>query len=487
MCGIAGFFHFGGTTPGDASALLARMASIMAHRGPDGEGFYLDDKVGLAHRRLSIIDLDTGAQPMSSPDGRLHVVFNGEIYNHLDLRNELGGFPFRTRSDTEVLLAAYDRWGADFPGRLNGIFAFALWDAALRRLILCRDPFGVKPLHIHANGARLAFASEIKSLLVLPGVRPQVNRQALHDFMNVRYVPGTATLFAGIQRLEPGHLLVADESGTKKLRYFDLRPAPVEAVDEAQWCERIVDASRTAVKRQLMSDVPLGVYLSGGMDSSTIVAMMRDLGVPEIMTFSLGFNEPTDELDDAAVVAEHFGTRHFPMIIDPKPLQLMDEVLWHVEEPQVNMLQGYYIAKHASRHVKVVLGGLGGDELFAGYINNIYLKYAAPWHRLTPGALQRTILAPLSRAVYRTGARLDLKWDEYRRGIQLLCASGAPARYYSILRNVWDHDPEAARTLYGERMLSMPFEPAGRHFEPFFRTGPRSDILGDSLWLELNS
>ena len=487
MCGIAGFFHFHGRVPPESADLLGRMASAMSHRGPDGQGYFLDERVGLAHRRLSIIDLETGDQPMSSPDGRLRIVFNGEIYNYLDLRRELRDYPYRTRSDTEVLLAAYDRWGADFPDRLNGIFAFALWDARLRRLMLCRDPFGVKPLHIHSNGDRLVFASEIKSLLALPDVRPEVDRQALHDFMNVRYVPGTSTLFTGIERLEPGHLLLADEKGVEKRRYFHFQPEPDESISEAQWCERIVDASRTAVKRQLMSDVPLGVYLSGGMDSSTIVAMMHDLGVPEILTFSLGFNEPTDELDDAAFVANHFGTNHFPLSIDPEPLRLMDEVLWHVEEPQVNMLQGYYIAKHASQHVKVVLGGLGGDELFAGYINNVYLKYFAWAHRVVPECIQRSMLEPLSRTVYRMEAGLDPKWDEYRRGLQMLCAAGAPARYYSILRNVWDYDSGAVNSLYGDRMLSQQLYPAGRHFEPFFRCGPRCDIVGDSLWLECNS
>jgi asparagine synthase (glutamine-hydrolysing) len=487
MCGIAGFFFFSGHTPCDSLGLLHRMSSVMNHRGPDGHGYFHDQGVGLAHRRLAIIDLATGNQPMASPDGRLQIVYNGEVYNYRELRRELGGYGFRTQSDTEVLLAAYDRWGTAFPERLNGIFAFALWDARKRQLLLCRDPFGVKPLHCHVNASRIAFASEIKSLLTLPDVQASVNPQALHDFMNLRYIPGTATLFAEIHRLEPGHFLQINSASVENRSYVNIHPQVIEERDESEWCERIAASMKTAVERQLMSDVPLGVYLSGGMDSSTIVAMMRELGVADIQTFSLGFNEPTDELGDAQIVADYFGTTHFPLIIDPKPLELMEKVLWHVEEPQVNMLQGYYIAHHAAQQVKVVLGGLGGDELFAGYINNLFLNQSKWGHRLIPRSVQKTLLEPLASLAFRIGSRLDLQWDEYRRGLQLLCTAGAPERFYAILRNVWDHDPGAAGLLYGERMLSLPYQPVIRHFLPYFQQGFHSDILADSLWLEFNS
>jgi asparagine synthase (glutamine-hydrolysing) len=487
MCGIAGFLYFSGHSPDNAVGLLHGMSDLMKHRGPDGQGIFQQNGVGLAHRRLAIIDLQSGNQPMASPDGRLQVIYNGEIYNHRELRDQLTSYPFRTRSDTEVLLAAYERWGVDFPKVLNGIFAFALWDSACRRLLLVRDPFGVKPLHIHINKGRIAFASEVKSLLSLPDVQAEVDYQALHDFMNVRYVPGTKTLFDGISRLEPGHTLVADEHGIGDRKYFDFEPRVETGVSEGEWCERIVSAVRCAVNRQLMSDVPLGVYLSGGMDSSTLVAMMHALGVPDILTFSLGFNEPTDELGDAAVVAEHFGTNHFPSVINPEPLQLMEKVLWHVEEPQVNMLQGYTMAEHAAKHVKVVLGGLGGDELFAGYVTNLYLKRSLWAQRLTPKWLQDSVLAPLSRSAYRLGSRFDSRWEEYRRGIQLLCAAGAPEKFYAILRNVWDHDPEVSSSIYGGRMTSREHLPVVRHFEPYFRHGIHSDVVSDSLWLEFNT
>lgn len=487
MCGIAGFFHFSGHSPDNAAGLLHGMSALMKHRGPDGQGIFEQNGVGLVHRRLAIIDLQTGNQPMASPDGRLQVVYNGEIYNHRELRGQLSSYPFRTRSDTEVLLAAYDRWGVDFPKVLNGIFAFALWDSGRRRLLLARDPFGVKPLHVHINKDRIAFASEIKSLLSLPDVQAEVDYQALHDFMNVRYVPGTSTLFAGISRLEPGHTLAAGENGIEDRKYFDFQPRVEADVSEGEWCDRIVSAVKCAVNRQMMSDVPLGVYLSGGMDSSALVAMMHALGVPEILTFSLGFNEPTDELADAAIIAERFGTKHFPSVIDPEPLQLMEKVLWHVEEPQVNMLQGYTMAEHAAKQVKVVLGGLGGDELFAGYVTNVYLKHSIWGQRAIPKCIQNCLLSPLSRSAYRLGSRFDLRWEEYRRGIQLMCAAGAPERFYSILRNVWDHDPEVSRLLYGERMISRERLLVVRHFDPYFRHGAHSDILTDSLWLEFNT
>ncbi|SPF50170.1 putative Asparagine synthetase (glutamine-hydrolyzing) 1 [Syntrophobacter sp. SbD1] len=487
MCGIAGFFYFSGRSPDNAAGLLHGMSDLMKHRGPDGQGLFSQNGVGLVHRRLAIIDLQTGNQPMVSADGRLQVVYNGEIYNYRDLRRQLDSYPFRTRSDTEVLLAAYERWGEDCFKMLNGIFAFALWDSGCRRLLLVRDPFGVKPLHIHINKDRIAFASEIKSILSLPDVQAEVDYQGLHDFMNVRYVPGAGTLFAGISRLEPGHTISADERGTRNRKYFDFEPRVETGVSEGEWCERIVSATKCAVKRQLMSDVPLGVYLSGGLDSGTLVAMMHALGAPEILTFSLGFNEPTDELGDAAIVAKHFGTDHFPLLIDPEPLKFMDKVLWHVEEPQVNMLQGYIMAEHAAKKVKVVLGGLGGDELFAGYVTNIYLKNSRWGRQLTPKWLQNTVLSPLSRSAYRLGSRFDLKWEEFRRGIQLLCAAGAPERFYAILRNVWDYDPEVSRSLYGERMISREHLSVVRHFDPHFRHGVNSDTLTDSLWLEFNT
>lgn len=486
MCGIAGIYYIDRDCPGDIRQRLGAMSEVMAHRGPDGEGTLVDGPVGLAHRRLAIVDVEGGVQPMANSDGQTHVVFNGEIYNHRALRRELAGYPFQTNSDTEVLIAAYERWGDSFPARLNGIFAFAIWDARRQRLLLARDALGVKPLHVHQTAERLAFASEIKSLLALPDVDRSINDQALHDFMNVRYVPGTETLFAGIERLRPGFTVVVDRKGVRSERYFAWDREIDRETSVESWKDRVVDATRTAVERQLMSDVPLGVYLSGGLDSTAIVAMMHELGVGEIRTFSLGFNEPTDELDDAAVAAGHFETSHAPMSIDPEPLALMPRVLWHVEEPQVNMLQGYYIAEHAARHVKVALSGLGGDELFAGYINNTFLRTAEPIHRWTPAAIQRFLLDPWARAAFHAARPFGVGADHFRRSVQLMLSVGDATKFYGILRNVWDLNDATWRDIYGPRMLDQQLQTTMRHFEPYFR-GRGSDLVGDSLWLELHT
>lgn len=484
MCGICGV-----AGEGARRDLVEAMNSSLAHRGPDGSGFYADDGVVLGHRRLSIIDLFTGDQPMSNEDGSIWAVYNGETYNFRELRHQLEeqGHHFRTVSDTEVLVHLYEQHGDGFLARLDGIFAFALWDSRRRRLLLGRDAFGVKPLHYQFDGRTLRFASEIKAILQDPAVPRQVDFQAMHYFLNLRYIPGERTLFDGIRRLLPGHYLVFERGAVSTHRYFELQPEHGPRRSEGEYVDGIRHYLREAVRKQLISDVPLGVYLSGGLDSSSIVAFMSELTGEPVKTFCLGFNEPTDELGDARIVADHFHTEHHEMALDPDPLQRYPEVIWHCEEPKENILQGYLLAQFARQHVKVVHGGLGGDELFAGYTNNQFIYPSQPFHRLVPPAVSRGVLQPLSRLAFRLqNATGTLRFDEYRRGLQMLLALGDPERYYLILRNTWDYDSGAFANLYGPAWHGKSPAPTHTELDAYFAPNGRG-VLDQVLWAELHT
>jgi len=485
MCGICGIVG-----PAASDAVVKRMTAAIAHRGPDGEGFYFDAGVALGHRRLSIIDLLTGDQPMGNENDTIWVVYNGEIYNFPALRRDLErrGHHFRTRSDTEVLVHGYEEYGLDFLPRLDGIFAFALWDAPRRRLLLARDYFGVKPLHYHTEGQNLRFGSEVKAILMDPAVERTVDWQALHYFLNLRFIPGERTLFRGIRRLPPAHYLLFEGGNVRIERYFSLQPEVGPPRTEAEYAEGIRHYLREAIRKQLISDVPLGVYLSGGLDSSAIVALMSEVMDEPVKTFSMGFHEPTDEVEDARRVARHFGTEHHEIFVTPNPLRDFPAVIWHAEEPKENILQGYLLSRFARQTVKVVHGGLGGDELFAGYLHNRFIYPVRFLHRWIPQGMVRHFLRPLSRLIFRLQSHPALlQFDEYRRGVQLLLALGDPARYYLILRNVWDHDRAMGNRLYGPAMRAQSLTPTRCPFDPYFPAHDRRQPLAQVLWAEMNT
>ncbi|RQW07680.1 MAG: asparagine synthase (glutamine-hydrolyzing), partial [Calditrichaeota bacterium] len=357
--------------------------------------------VWLGHRRLSIIDLNTGNQPIFNKTKDLCIIYNGEIYNYRDLRKELQekGYQFSTDSDTEVILKLYEQQGFDSFAKLNGIFAFAICDNREKKnkLILVRDFYGIKPLHYYYSNNLFIFSSEQKAILLHPEVKRILNNQALHYHFNLRYTPGEETLFKNIFRLPPAHFLVVEDGEiVKKQKYYSIQQNIEHAVSEEEWKVRIVTQLREAVKRQLVSDVPIGVYLSGGMDSSSIVAMMRDLGVDRISTFSMGFNEPTDELDDARSIAQYYETDHHEIKMDLNPMQMMPEVIWHAEEPKINLLQGYLMSQFVSKSVKVILSGLGGDELFSGYDIHRYIYPFNRLHQMIPSWLEEKLFSGIS-------------------------------------------------------------------------------------------
>jgi len=375
MCGIFGLFNTDASTPADVR-VLDRMGDVLAHRGPDGGGVYTDHGFGMGMRRLSIIDLKTGDQPLANEDGSVWVVFNGEIYNYRELTAELlaKGHRFATASDTEVLVHLYEEHGEACVDRLRGMFAFAIWQPSRRTLFLARDRLGIKPLYYAQTPKGVVFGSELKALAACPQTPRTVNRHGVAAYLQYGYVPDPLTIIDGVAKLAPGHTLTVREgrAGVPR-RYWDATasfrnsapPGPEAEVSEALWLRL-----RDAVRSHLVSDVPVGAFLSGGVDSSTVVAIMAaEVGVP-VKTFSVGFEEPDyDELGYARRVAERFGTEHHELVVGPADLGLLDDLLGKFDEPfaDPSAIPTYLVSRLARQHVKVVLSGDGGDELFAGY------------------------------------------------------------------------------------------------------------------------
>ena len=394
MCGICGVASYQPDGSVDIS-VLKQMNDSIQHRGPDDDGYYQDEQASLAMRRLSIIDLHTGQQPISNETGDVWVVYNGEIYNFKDVRAELErrGHAFKTQTDTEVIVHAYEEYGDACVGHLNGMFAIALWDARKRRLFLARDRVGIKPLYYWAGRDKLVFASELKALILHPDVPRKINLDALDIFLTLEYVPAPYTIYENIFKLLPGHTLTVENGETKIRQYWDVPYQPISQ-SEAECTETLSGLINEAVKIRLMSDVPLGAFLSGGIDSSTVVGYMsRNMSEP-VQTFSIGFEDDTyDEVPFANAVAKHFGTNHHVEVLNPDIATLVEQLVPHHDEPfaDTSIFPTYLVSKLARQQVKVVLSGDGGDELFAGYDTYIAEKLDRYYGRL-PGALRQRML-----------------------------------------------------------------------------------------------
>ena len=399
MCGIVGLVNLNPQEPAD-EALLKRMRDVLRHRGPDGEGLWLEGPVGLGHRRLAIVDLAGGQQPMTNEDGSCWIVYNGEIYNHAALRPglEARGHRYRTRSDTETILHLYEDEGDRCVERLQGMFAFALWDRARRRLLLARDRLGIKPLYYAVTGRELLFASEIKAILAAGTIRPALNVAILPEFLANRFVSGEETFFAGVRKLLPGRTLSwSPDEGVRERRYWRL-PVPNRDVSrglEARAGE-IRERLAAAVRSHLMSDVPLGLFLSGGIDSSGLAALMAPMVKEPIRTFAVGFDEPEgNELTYARLAARAVGAEHREVVVSPDEFfEVLPRLVWHEDEPIAfpSSVPLYFVSRLAREHVKVVLTGEGADELFLGY--NRYRvtawneRLGTPYRALTPAAIR---------------------------------------------------------------------------------------------------
>jgi len=374
MCGIAGFTTFG-VAEYDRSAVIRAMTEAVAHRGPDGEGFFEDSGVDLGHRRLAVIDVPGGRQPMSDRGTRYEILYNGEVYNYLELRKELEdrGHGFKTRSDTEVVLECLALDGTAALARFNGMFALALWDRRERRLLLARDRMGIKPLFYALHGSDLIFASELKALLKHPYVTRNLDLRSVNKYFTYGYIPAPHSIFVDIHKLEPGSCLEIDATGVTRKVYWDIPLAdnPVSGRNFEECCDDVRFLMRNAVRRELRSDVPVGVFLSGGIDSSAIAALAAQESPGRIHSFSIGFDEPSyDESRYAGRIASLYNTVHHQETLTlAKAATLFHEVMLSLDEPlaDASLIPTYFLSQLASQHVKVVLGGDGSDELFAGY------------------------------------------------------------------------------------------------------------------------
>jgi asparagine synthase (glutamine-hydrolysing) len=405
MCGIAGLVAADGLDQ-RAPARARRMRDVITHRGPDEAGLHCDDRAALAHRRLSIVDLSTGQQPLANEDGSIWTVFNGEIYNHADVRRELEahGHAYRTHSDTETIVHAYEQWGDDCIHRFRGMFAFALWDAPKRRLLLVRDRLGIKPLYWARRGDTLLFGSEIKALLASGLIRAEANDAVVPEVLSTRYVSGTDTMFRGVHKLLPGHLLVFENGNTKIRQYWDLPSRQGSGIgDQGSGGRDVVAEFRSlleeSVKLRLMADVPLGMFLSGGIDSSAIAALMARMIDRPLQTFSVAFKDRAfNELEYARDVARTIGADSHEIVIDDRAFfGALPTLVWHEDEPiaHPSSVPLYFVSRLARDHVKVVLTGEGSDELLAGY--GKYPRVAWNWRAGT--IYERLVPAPMRESI----------------------------------------------------------------------------------------
>ena len=390
MCGISGKLYFDPTRSVERE-ILERMNAVQAHRGPDDSGIYCEGPAGLAHRRLSIIDLSpAGHQPMSNEQGTIWIVFNGEIYNFQALRPDLvrRGHRFRSHTDTEVILHLYEEHGVGCLGFLRGMFAFAIWDAPRRQLLLARDRLGKKPLCYQQDAEALRFASEAKAILQDPAVEARPDPAGISQYLTYGYVPSPGSAFQGMRKLPPAHYLLCHDGKVEVIRYWRLRRDRKLQRSEGEWCREISSRLEEAVRLRLISDVPLGAFLSGGIDSSAVVVMMSRASAVPVKTFSIGFEEPEyDELRFARLVAERFGTEHHELVVRPDAAAVLPKLAWHYDEPfgDSSAVPTYYVAQMTRRHVTVALNGDAGDENFGGYDRYVANLLAASFDRW-PGA-----------------------------------------------------------------------------------------------------
>ncbi|MDP3804178.1 MAG: asparagine synthase (glutamine-hydrolyzing) [Candidatus Omnitrophota bacterium] len=424
MCGICGYIHLDKSKRA-SETILKNMMETLRMRGPDDEGIYLADNVALGHRRLSIIDLETGRQPIFNEDGSKAIVYNGEIYNFVELKEILlkKGHRFKTHSDTEVIIHAYEEYGEDCLKYFNGMFAFAIWDSKRELLFAARDRFGKKPFYYAIFDNQFIFGSELKSLLKHPSVRKEIDFDALSKYLAYEYVPSPYSIFRNIRKLEAGSKLTLERGTVKVEKYWDLEFKHAERFDPKLAEARIIELLKESVRKRLISDVPLGVFLSGGIDSSCVVAMMSELMNPkDIKTFSIGFKEASfDESGDARRVAAYFKTDHHEEILTPDMmLDVFPEILDYLDEPfaDSSIIPTYLVSRFTRRHVKVALGGDGGDELFLGYPSFLAHKINS-YMNILPDPAKRLSLNMLAKLTSPSGdyMSMNFKMRRFLRGL----------------------------------------------------------------------
>jgi asparagine synthase (glutamine-hydrolysing) len=482
MCGICGIVNFSATEP-VAHYVIQRMADVQSHRGPDDAGYFFDDGVGLGHRRLSIIDISGGRQPMFNEDGSVVAVFNGEIYNFAEVRAELisQGHVFKTRSDTETIVHAYEQYGDDCVQHFRGMFAFAVWDRRRRRLLIARDRLGIKPVYYYAGTRFLAFASEIKSLLQHPDVPCETDPEAVDLFLALRYVPGPGTMFRNILKLQPGHSMVVDSSGVHVRKYWDIRYTESE-LSEAEYVERFKELFEQSVRLRLIADVPLGVFLSGGIDSTAVLATMsRITGRRRVKTFSVGYQgsgpddreiQEANEFAFAREAAAAFGADHHEYCVGATEFRdAIPAMVEHLDEPMADpsCIPLFFISKVAQKHITVVLSGEGADEIMAGY--GLYRKV------LRIEALRRHLGPAVAALPWIARFPLGERAAPYLRR----AAKPFETHYRGVVKGL---SVEERLELIGERRLWKSEEQLDEVFGAYFAQVQKSSVLNRMLFAD---
>ena len=446
MCGICGELHFN-RDHRVTSEDIRKMTDSMAHRGPDDDGVYLDGPVGLGFRRLSIIDVSGGHQPLCNERGNIWIVFNGEIYNYLSLHDELvkKGHLFKTKSDTEVIVHLYEEYGESCVTKLRGMFAFSIWDAEKQQLFCARDRFGIKPFFYFADKRRFLWGSEIKTILATEGFNKQINLTALDEYLTYGYTSADRCIFEGISKLPPAHTITINASRPDDIRikpYWSIHFDPDYSISEKDWIEQMQSLLAESVKMRLMSEVPLGAFLSGGIDSSSVVALMARNSEQQIKTFSIGFkDDPNNELDYARLVSKMYNTEHYERILEPSSVSVLPELVSAYDEPfaDSSSIPTFFLSKFAREHVTVALSGDGGDELFAGYDH--YKRF--------------------------------LNINKYNRGI-----SGINSLFFKMLLNFTKDDIRGKKILY---LLSQSRETAYA-YSGIWHSYERKKLLNPGIW-----
>ena len=489
MCGICGILRINSSANGVESKLIERMTDSMAHRGPNDRGMWSDDLISLGSRRLSVIDLSSaGHMPMSNEDGTVQIVYNGEVYNFRELKEQFAlverGHVFRSRTDTEVLIHLYEELGIEMANHLNGMYAIAIWDSRLRALYLIRDHAGVKPLFYQRDDHYFRFGSEIKAILADCRVRRRPSLQALHDFLTFDYVPGSQTAFEGIYEVPPGHWMKVDREGCVDLqRYWDVSWEVDESLDEIHASGRALELMDQSVRRQLVADVPVGVMLSGGMDSSTIVALMHRHTSEPIHTYSVGFeDESFNELPYARIVAKQFSTVQREVVVTSQVVrELLPVYLGYIDEPYADgsAIPTYCVCQIAKDEVVVVLSGEGGDEIFAGY--ETFAAYqASQWFKHVPRWIRHSVIAPLVNNLPASDKKLSLEFKMKRfLGGQDLSPEIAHLWWRTVLNEAQKFE------LYTERVREM-FVPSlsERFFIEEFKRARAKDTLSRLMQID---
>jgi asparagine synthase (glutamine-hydrolysing) len=487
MCGIAGFVDFAGHEPQAARARVERMAGTLSHRGPDEEGFFVYTHAALGHRRLAIIDVSSGQQPLAAYDRQVQIVFNGEIYNYLDVRAELqrAGHVFTTTSDTEVIVKAYGEWGEQCVDRLHGMFAFAIWDSRSRRLVLARDRVGKKPLYVYRDGTTIAFASELKALRAGGLCTDEVDAESLDCYLTLGYVPAPRTIYRNVTKIRPAHVVTATVDGHRERRYWQLSFAHDTRESTSEISEELEALLDDAVRCRLMSEVPLGAFLSGGLDSSLVVAAMSRLLNAPVKTHSVGFDDAaSSELGTAREIAAHLGTEHREFVVRPRAADVLPKIAWHFDEPVADSsaLPTWYVCEMTRQSVTVALSGDGGDEAFGGYTFR-YLPhmYESKLRAALPPVLRRVLFGPLG-ALWPGSAKLPRPL-RLKTIFENLALGDAEAFYRDLawLRNdVRErlYRPEFLRGLNG----FTAFEPV----HAFYARSDAGDALGRSQFTDVH-